>query len=119
MGRLERRREAERIKEAKAIKQPEPVQQVEKKTKEPEKQVQRNSIDKELKKELQKQKNIFNQLEEKIARLNKQKTQLEADLASPDVYNDRNRFVEQKQLIKTPAAICRKHLPNTKLPLKN
>ncbi len=68
--------------------------------KEPEKQVQRNSIDKELKKELQKQKNIFNQLEEKIARLNKQKTQLEADLASPDVYNDRNRFVQTETAYK-------------------
>ncbi|MBL0184088.1 MAG: ATP-binding cassette domain-containing protein [Chitinophagaceae bacterium] len=94
------RREAEKIKEAKAVKQPEPVSQPEKKQKEPEKTVQRNSIDKDLKKELQKQKNIFNQLEEKIARLNQQKTQLEADLAAPAVYNDKNRFLETETAYK-------------------
>lgn len=55
-------------------------------------QITNNSIDKELKKEYQKHKNRFNQLEEKIAQLNKQKTQLEADMAAPDTYADRNKF---------------------------
>jgi ATP-binding cassette subfamily F protein 3 len=52
------------------------------------------AIDKEFKKELQKQKNIFNQLEEKIAALNKQKSILEAALTNPDVYNDKIKFVQ-------------------------
>ncbi|HPH90890.1 MAG TPA: ATP-binding cassette domain-containing protein [Ferruginibacter sp.] len=51
-----------------------------------------SGIDKELKKEYQKHKNRFTQLEEKIAQLNKQKTQLEADMAAPDTYADRNKF---------------------------
>lgn len=55
-------------------------------------QITNNSIDKELKKEYQKHKNRFNQLEEKIAQLNKQKTQLEADMAAPDTYADKNKF---------------------------
>jgi ATP-binding cassette subfamily F protein 3 len=54
----------------------------------------RTSIDKELKKEYQKQKNRFQQLEEKIAQLNKKKADLEAALASPEIYNDKNKFVQ-------------------------
>ena len=55
-------------------------------------QTANSGIDKELKKEYQKHKNRFTQLEEKIAQLNKQKTQLEADMAAPDTYADRNKF---------------------------
>jgi ATP-binding cassette subfamily F protein 3 len=55
---------------------------------------QNSSIDKELKKELTKQKNLFKQLEEKIAGLNKKKTQLELDLASPSVYGDKTKFLQ-------------------------
>ncbi len=51
-----------------------------------------SAIDKELKKEYQKYKNRFNQLEEKIAQLNKQKAELEAAMAAPDVYADKNKF---------------------------
>lgn len=51
-------------------------------------------IDKELKKELQKQKNRFQQLEEKIAQVNKKKTDLEAALASPEIYNDKAKFTQ-------------------------
>jgi len=51
-------------------------------------------IDKELKKELQKQKNRFTQLEEKIAQLNKKKNELEAALASPDIYNNKTKFTQ-------------------------
>lgn len=54
---------------------------------------QSTAINKELKKELQKHKNRFQQLEEQIAKLNKTKTELEAQLASPDIYSDRNKFV--------------------------
>lgn len=51
------------------------------------------AINKELKKELQKQKNRFQQLEEQIARINKTKIELEAQLALPEIYGDRTKFV--------------------------
>ncbi len=64
---------------------------------------QNNVIDKELKKELTKQKNLFKQLEERIADLNKQKIKLESDLASPDVYNDKTKFQQTEATYKTTA----------------
>ncbi|HEX2683260.1 MAG TPA: ABC transporter ATP-binding protein, partial [Ferruginibacter sp.] len=77
---------------------PAPVTSVE------EKPVPRTSIDKELKKELQRQKNLFKQSEEKLAALNEQKTKLEQDLASPEVYNDKNKFLQTETAYKTNAA---------------
>ena len=65
---------------------------------------QRSSIDKELKKEYQKQKNRFQQLEEKIAQLNKRKTELEAGLATPEIYNDKTKFVQTETDYKTTTA---------------
>jgi ATP-binding cassette, subfamily F, member 3 len=61
---------------------------------------QRGTIDKELKKELQKQKNRFQQIEEKIAQLNKTKAKLESDLASPAIYGDKNKFRETESAYK-------------------
>lgn len=52
----------------------------------------RSAIDKELKKEYQKQKNRFQQLEERIAKLNQQKTTLEAAMALPENYADKEKF---------------------------
>ncbi len=54
--------------------------------------IQNTHIDKELKKEYQKHKNRFNQLEEKIAQLSKQKIELEAAMAAPDSYNNKDKF---------------------------
>ncbi len=54
-------------------------------------------INKDAKKELQRQQKIFQQLEEKLSQLNAQKSKFEADLASPDVYADRNKFVEAER----------------------
>jgi ATP-binding cassette subfamily F protein 3 len=51
-------------------------------------------IDKELQKELQRQKKLFTQLEEKIALLNKKKTELEAALGNPATYNDKIKFTQ-------------------------
>ncbi|WP_207512683.1 ABC-F family ATP-binding cassette domain-containing protein [Longitalea luteola] len=51
-------------------------------------------INKELKKELQKQQKLFQQLEEKIGQLNQQKATLESQLTAPDTYADRNKFVQ-------------------------
>jgi ATP-binding cassette, subfamily F, member 3 len=72
-----------------------------KKTNEPDPVIQPNNkpvsavpINKELKKELQKQQKIFQQLEEQIAQLNKKKTQLEAALVDPQIYSDKNKFLQ-------------------------
>ncbi len=67
-------------------------------------QITNNSIDKELKKEYQKHKNRFTQLEEKIAQLNKQKIQLEADMAAPDTYADKNKFQQTEAAYNKVAA---------------
>jgi ATP-binding cassette subfamily F protein 3 len=50
-------------------------------------------INKEAKKELQRQQRLFRELEEKIAALSKQKDLLEASLADPSTYSDKNKFV--------------------------
>jgi ATP-binding cassette subfamily F protein 3 len=50
-------------------------------------------IDKELKKELQKHKNRFTQLEDKIAAVTKTKADLETQLGQPDILADRTKFV--------------------------
>ncbi|MFI5129250.1 MAG: ribosomal protection-like ABC-F family protein [Chitinophagales bacterium] len=57
-------------------------------------------INKELKKELQKQQRIFQQLEEKIALLTKQKSQLEASLSDPVTYSDKAKFLEAESKFK-------------------
>jgi ATP-binding cassette subfamily F protein 3 len=49
-------------------------------------------INKEHKKELQKQQRIFEQLEEKLAALNKQRAILEASLSTPEIYGDKEKF---------------------------
>jgi ATP-binding cassette subfamily F protein 3 len=69
---------------------------------------QNSGIDKELKKELTKQKNLFKQLEEKIADLTKKKTQLELDLASPDVYGDKTKFLQTETAYKNADAELKK-----------
>jgi ATP-binding cassette subfamily F protein 3 len=69
----------------------------EKTKKQPEKQplpIHHAPVNKEQKKELQKQQRIFQQLEEKIAALTKQKTQLEASLADSSTYSDKSKFLQ-------------------------
>lgn len=50
-------------------------------------------IDKELKKEMQKQQRNLQQLEEKLAAISQQKKQLEARLALPEIYSDKVKFL--------------------------
>jgi ATP-binding cassette subfamily F protein 3 len=50
-------------------------------------------INKEAKKELQRHQRLFQELEAKIATLTKQKSKLEASLADPATYSDKNKFV--------------------------
>lgn len=54
-------------------------------------------VGKELKKELQKQQKIFQQLEEKIAVLSEKKKTLEAALADPATYSDKNKFLKTEK----------------------
>lgn len=51
-------------------------------------------INKEHKKELQKQQRIFQQLEEKLEQVKQQKQQLDDALALPETYADKNKFVQ-------------------------
>jgi ATP-binding cassette subfamily F protein 3 len=51
-------------------------------------------INKEAKKELQKQQKLFQQLEQQIADLNKKKTELEASLIDPQIYSDKTKFLQ-------------------------
>ena len=53
-----------------------------------------NPINKEHKKELQKQQRIFQQLEEKVVLLTKQKSALEAALTDPATYSDKQKFLQ-------------------------
>ncbi|HSB92089.1 MAG TPA: ATP-binding cassette domain-containing protein, partial [Flavitalea sp.] len=55
------------------------------------------AINKEAKKELQKQQKLFAQLEADIAALNKEKTSLEAAMASPEIYADKTSFSKTEQ----------------------
>jgi ATP-binding cassette subfamily F protein 3 len=52
------------------------------------------TVSKEAKKELQKQQRIFQQLEERLAELNKKKTSLESAMADPGIYADKNKFLQ-------------------------
>ena len=53
-----------------------------------------NQVSNDTKKELQKVKTLFKQIEEKLEKLNSQKSVLENNLADPSIYNDKNKFVE-------------------------
>lgn len=51
-------------------------------------------IDKDKKKELQKQQRVFQQLEEQLAKLNEKKVSIETAMNNPDIYADKKRFQE-------------------------
>ncbi len=59
-----------------------------------EKAVPKPAASNDQKKELQKIKTQVNQLEEKLAKLKKNKTDLENSLAAPEIYNDKNKFLQ-------------------------
>jgi len=61
-------------------------------------------INKEHKKELQKQQRIFQQLEEKVALLTKQKNELEAALTDPGTYSDKQKFLQAETAYNKAAA---------------
>ena len=62
---------------------------------------QGNDKAREVKKELQKQQRIFQQLEEKIAKLKEQKMILESALAAPETYSNKEIFLKTETDYKT------------------
>ena len=75
---------------------------VEKKVDAPvEKKVNNNiPVNKDLQKELQKAQRNFQVIEEKIAKLNQEKLSLETELASPEIYLEKNKFVDTENKYK-------------------
>jgi ATP-binding cassette subfamily F protein 3 len=55
------------------------------------------AINKEAKKELQKQQKRFQQLEQQIATLQAKKIELEAALANPEIYADKDKFLQAEK----------------------
>jgi ATP-binding cassette subfamily F protein 3 len=86
------RREAEKLKQQKLAEPTKAPAEKQAPVKEQKTAASHQPVDKEIKKEYQKHKNRFNQLEEKIAQLNKQKLELEAAMASPDSYSNKEKF---------------------------
>ncbi len=64
----------------------------------------KGAINKEVKKEYQKQQRIFQQLEETIGELKQKRIQLEAALTDPAVYADKNRFIKAEADYKKTAS---------------
>ncbi|MES1224859.1 MAG: ABC-F family ATP-binding cassette domain-containing protein, partial [Bacteroidota bacterium] len=71
------------------------------------------AINKEAKKELQKQQRIFQQLEEKISIITKKSKELESSLSDPSVYSDKNKFLntesEYKKSIEELSALNKQY----------
>ncbi len=82
-----------RLKDAQSKKNESTPFKVEKIEKAPEKKQEKN-ITGEQKKELQKIKNAFRQIEEKVAATQKKKTALEAALADPEIYGNKEKFIK-------------------------
>ena len=55
--------------------------------------MQQRPINNDQKKKLEKIKTQVAQLEDKLTRLKKNKTDLENSLAAPEIYNDKNKFL--------------------------
>ncbi len=64
-----------------------------KKSEAPAHNIANTPINKDVKRELQKQQKNLQLLEEKIAILTQQKTVLEAELIAPEIYSDKNKFL--------------------------
>ena len=67
---------------------------------------QRPPVDKEIKKEYQRNKTLFQQIEEKLAATNRRKTGLEAEMASPGSYDNKQKFqATEKEYLKISAEL--------------
>jgi len=100
----ERRMLAAKAEETK-VKATEPVKNSPRKEVAPEPvHTQRSPVDKEVKKEYQKNKTRFQQIEEKLAQLNQRRVLLEAAMAAPGNYADKDKFHKIEADYKTVSA---------------
>ncbi|MBC7422508.1 MAG: ABC-F family ATP-binding cassette domain-containing protein [Ferruginibacter sp.] len=100
----ERRMLAAKAEELK-VKATEPVKNSPRKEVAPEPvNTQRSPVDKEIKKEYQKNKTRFQQIEEKLAQLNQRRVVLEAAMAAPGNYADKDKFHKIEADYKTVSA---------------
>lgn len=88
------RREVARIEAQKSAASPAVSKPVQPETPAPvaEKQPERKAINQEIKKEYQKTKNRFTQIEAKLSSLQQEKTQLEQEMAQPEIFADKTKF---------------------------
>ncbi len=80
--------------ESEARKSEKPQPKIEKQEEKPAPQPVKKDQNNEQKKELQKIKNRFKQLEEKLVVLNKNKSELEQALTDPGIYSDKQKFLK-------------------------
>jgi ATP-binding cassette, subfamily F, member 3 len=73
-----------------------PAKVVDVKTEKPKQEV-KAPVEKEHKKELQKVQKQFQQLEERMATLTKKRQELETALTLPEIYSDKNKFIQAEQ----------------------
>ena len=76
---------------------------IEKKTEVPTEKKSNNnhtSPNKDFQKELQKTQKLFQQIEDKIAKLSKEKIVLESNLASPEIYLEKQKFINAENKYK-------------------
>ena len=92
--RMARNTDSSEKKEKEPAKIEKPKTEVKAETAPPPQQNNNTPINKEAKKELQKQQRDFQQLEEKIAVLNEQKKKLESSLADPAIYTQKDSFLK-------------------------
>ena len=92
--RMARNTDSSEKKEKEPAKIEKPKTEVKAETAPPPQQNNNTPINKEAKKELQKQQKDFQQLEEKIAVLNEQKKKLESSLADPAIYTQKDSFLK-------------------------
>ncbi|MEO8174969.1 MAG: ABC-F family ATP-binding cassette domain-containing protein [Sediminibacterium sp.] len=97
------KREAEKNREQQSVKSNVPKAVVKEEPKAEQRKVQNVPVDKELKKEYQRNKNRFQQIEDKLAQLNKQKSALELLMASPDGYANKGKFQQAEADYKSVA----------------
>ncbi|MEO6723188.1 MAG: ABC-F family ATP-binding cassette domain-containing protein, partial [Ferruginibacter sp.] len=100
------KREAEKNREQQPVKNNVPKGVVKEEPKAEQRKVQneqRVPVDKELKKEYQRNKNRFQQIEDKLAQLNKQKSALELLMSSPDGYANKGKFQQAEADYKSVA----------------
>lgn len=80
-------KQKEQNKPAEPVKQEQPKQ-----AEKPKQQANNNNNSNDAKRDLQQLQKQFSKVEEQVNQLNKQKAQVENDLANPALFNDRNRF---------------------------